>query len=203
MIIRTMMAGVYGVNCYILFDETTKEAVVLDPGGDVEKICKIVDGMNAKVKYIILTHGHFDHTTGVEELKVATGAPVVISKEDNDMIMNQKMYFGPFPKSGADILVGDGDVLKFGNCKIKAIFTPGHTPGGMSYLVDDNNIFTGDTLFQGSIGRTDLIGGNYSEIIKSINDKLMKLSDNVAVHPGHGSSTTIGRERVENPFVNR
>lgn len=200
MIIRRMMAGVYAANCYILLDENTKDAVVLDPGGDVDDICNAVNDFHGKVKYIILTHGHFDHTTGVEELKDITGAEVAISKEDNDMIMKGEQYYGPFPEAGGDILLKDGDELKFGNTTLKILATPGHTPGGICILADDD-VFTGDTLFAGSVGRSDLKGGNQEALIRSIKEKLMVLDNTIAVHPGHGASSTIGKERNDNPFI--
>ncbi len=183
MIIKRMMAGVYAANCYILFDEETKEAVVLDPGGDIDDVCKALNQLEAKVKYIILTHGHFDHTTGVDGLKAETGATVAMAKEDNDMILNNIMYYGPLIEGGADLLLKHGDILKFGNYKIEVLATPG------------------DTLFKGSVGRSDLAGGDHNELITSIKNNLMPLSDSVAVHPGHGPSSTIGQERMENPFL--
>ena len=200
MIIKKMMAGVYAANCYILFDEATREAVVLDPGGDADDICKELNNLGAELRYIILTHGHFDHTTGVDALKAETGAPVAMSKEDNDMILNNTMYYGPLTSGGADVLLNHGEILSFGKVKIEVIATPGHTPGGISLLIDES-LFTGDTLFKGSVGRSDLAGGNHNVLIESIKNKLMVLSDNIEVHPGHGPSTTIGKERNENPFM--
>lgn len=200
MIIKRVIAGVNAVNCYIAFDEETREAVVLDPGGDVDDICKALNQFGAKVKYIVLTHGHFDHTSGVEELKNIVGAPVAMAKEDNDMFLQGAMYYGPLPEDGADICLKDGDTLEFGNHTMKVLVTPGHTPGGISLLVD-NDIFTGDTLFAGSIGRTDLPGGNYETIMSSIKNKLMPLANTIAVHPGHGPSSTIGHEKMTNPFM--
>lgn len=200
MIIKRVMAGVNAVNCYIVFDEETREAVVLDPGGDVDDICKALNQFGAKVKYIVLTHAHFDHTTGVEELKGIVNAPVAMSKEDNEMFINGEMYYGPLPEGGADILLKDGDTLEFGSHTMKVIATPGHTPGGICLLVD-NDAFTGDTLFAGSIGRTDLAGGSYETIINSIKTKLMSLANTVAVHPGHGPSSTISYEKMANPFM--
>ncbi|WP_040193255.1 MBL fold metallo-hydrolase [Clostridium culturomicium] len=200
MIIKRVMAGVNAANCYIVFDEETREAVVLDPGGDVDDICKALNQFGATVKYIVLTHGHFDHTTGVEELKSIVGAPVAIGFEDNEMVLKGAMYYGPLPDGGADILLKDGDTLKFGGHTMTVIETPGHTPGGICLLVE-NDIFTGDTLFAGSIGRTDLAGGDYDTIIHSIKFKLMSLADTVAVHPGHGPSSTINREKLMNPFM--
>jgi hydroxyacylglutathione hydrolase len=200
MIIKRMMAGVYAANCYILFDEETKEAVVLDPGGDIDDVCRALNQFGAKVKYILLTHGHFDHTTGVDGLKAKTRATVAISKEDNDMILNNTMYYGPLIKGGAELLLKHGDVLKFGNYKIEVLATPGHTPGGICFLTE-GNVFTGDTLFKGSVGRSDLVGGDHNALIRSIKNNLMPLNDSVAVHPGHGPSSTIGQERMENPFL--
>lgn len=200
MIIKRVMAGVNAANCYIVFDEETREAVVLDPGGDVDDICKALNQFGATVKYIVLTHGHFDHTTGVEELKSIVGAPVAIGFEDNEMVLKGAMYYGPLPEGGADILLKDGDTLKFGGHTMTVIETPGHTPGGICLLVE-NDIFTGDTLFAGSIGRTDLAGGDYDTIIHSIKSKLMSLADTVAVHPGHGPGSTINREKLMNPFM--
>lgn len=200
MIIKRVMAGVNAANCYIVFDEETRDAVVLDPGGDADDIYKALKQFGATVKYIVLTHGHFDHTEGVEELKSIVGAPVAIGEEDNKMFLKGEKYYGPLPQGGADILLKNGDTLKFGGHTMKVISTPGHTPGGICLLVE-NDIFTGDTLFAGSIGRTDLAGGNYDTIMQSLKSKLMTLSDTVAVHPGHGPSSTIGRERLMNPFM--
>lgn len=200
MIIKRIMAGVNAVNCYIVFDEETKEAIVLDPGGDVDDICKALNEFGAKVKYIMLTHGHFDHTTGVEELKSIVNAPVAMSMEDNEMVLKGIKFYGPMPESGADIILKDGDVLNFGKHEIKVMATPGHTPGGLCIRIEDD-MFTGDTLFAGSIGRTDLPGGNYEVIIDSIQRRLIPLSDNIAIHPGHGPSSTIGREKSINPFM--
>ena len=148
----------------------------------------------------MLTHGHFDHTTGVEELKNTVNAPVAMSMEDNEMVLKGTRLYGPMPESGADIILKDGDILSFGKYQIKIIATPGHTPGGVCIKIEDD-IFTGDTLFAGSIGRTDLPGGNYDILMDSIQRKLITLSDNIAVHPGHGPSSTIGREKSINPFM--
>lgn len=200
MIIKKLLAGVYGANCYILFDEEAKEAVVLDPGGDVDDIEKELNKLEAKVKYIILTHGHFDHTTGVDGLKAVTKATVAIGKNDNDMILKEVQYYGPLIEGGADITLSDGDTLEFGKHSIKVIDTPGHTPGGVCLLVE-NHLFTGDTLFKRSIGRSDLAGGNHETLIRSIKEKLAILPKNTIVYPGHGPSSTIGEEILTNPFL--
>ena len=200
MIIKKLLAGVYGANCYILFDEEAKEAVVLDPGGDVDDIEKELNRLQAKVKYIVLTHGHFDHTTGVDRLKAVTNATVAIGKNDNDMILKEVQYYGPLIEGGADITLCDGDILEFGKHSIKVIETPGHTPGGICLLVE-NHLFTGDTLFKRSIGRSDLTGGNHETLIRSIKEKLAILPKNTIVYPGHGPSSTIGDEILTNPFL--
>ena len=144
--------------------------------------------------------GKLKYQYGVEELKAVVGAPVAMSKEDYQMFKDRAMYYGPLPENGIEIFLKDGDTLEFGNHTMKVIETPGHTPGGICLLVD-NDIFTGDTLFAGSIGRTDLAGGNYDSIIKSIKTKLMIMPDTIAVHPGHGPSSTIGNEKLMNPFM--
>lgn len=200
MIIKKIIAGVYGVNCYILFDEVSKEAVVLDPGGDVDDIERELRGLNATVKYIALTHGHFDHTTGVESLKNITKAKVVISEKDNEMILRNQQYYGPLIEGGADICVKHNDIINFGEYSLKIIETPGHTPGGVCYKVKDF-LFSGDTLFKHSIGRSDLLGGNHKTLIESIKRELMPMKDDVIVYPGHGPSSTIGEERKYNPFL--
>ena len=200
MIVKKMMAGIYGANCYIVMDEETKEAVVLDPGGDVDDIEKVLQSLGAKVKYIALTHGHFDHTTGVDGLEAITKAEVAIGKEDNEMILKDVQYYGPFIEGGADITLNHGDALKFGKHTMKVIHTPGHTPGGVCFLIE-NMLFSGDTLFKGSIGRSDLAGGDGETLIRSIKERLVVLPKETIVYPGHGPSTTIGDEERCNPFL--
>jgi len=198
--IRRIVTGIYGSNCYIVMDETTKEAVVLDPGGDVDDIAKAINSMGAKVKYILLTHGHLDHTTGVAELKTITKAIVCISKEDDDLITQGEYLFGPLIEGGADKLLNQWDVIRISNLEFTCVDTPGHTPGGMCFIVE-NCVFTGDTLFAGSIGRTDFAGGDYNTIIMSIKLKLLCLPENTIVYPGHGQSSTIKNEKLSNPFL--
>jgi hydroxyacylglutathione hydrolase len=200
MIIKKLMAGIYGANCYIVMDEDSKETMVLDPGGDVDDIEKAINILGAKVKYILLTHGHFDHTTGVDGLQAITKAEVAIGSEDDEMILKGMQYYGPFIEGGAHIKLNHGDSLTFGKYSVKCIATPGHTPGGMCFLVD-NHLFSGDTLFKGSIGRSDLAGGNGETLINSIKEKLMILPKDIIVYPGHGPSTTIGDEAIYNPFL--
>lgn len=198
--IKRVVAGIYGANCYIVMDEQTKEAVVIDPGGDVDDIEKAINNMNADVKYILLTHGHVDHTSGVKELKSIVNAPVCISKKDDDLIAQGGKLYGPLLDGEADIHIKENDEFKIGNLTINCIETPGHTPGGMSFKVE-KAVFTGDTLFYGSIGRTDLEGGNFDTIINSIKTKLITLDDYDVVYPGHGPESIIVNEKNKNPFI--
>jgi glyoxylase-like metal-dependent hydrolase (beta-lactamase superfamily II) len=198
--IRKLVTGIYGSNCYIIMDENTKEAVVLDPGGDVNNIARAIDAMGASIKYILLTHGHLDHTTGVAELKAITNAVVCINKKDDDLITKGEYLFGPLIEGGADKLLKNDDKIKIANLEFTCIDTPGHTPGGMCFLVN-NCVFTGDTLFAGSIGRTDFAGGDFDSIITSIKTKLLILPGGTIVYSGHGESSTINSEKLNNPFL--
>jgi hydroxyacylglutathione hydrolase len=198
--IKKVVAGIYGANCYILMDKNTKEAVVIDPGGDVDDIARAIDAIGAKVKYILLTHGHIDHTSGVAELKTITNAVVCMNKADDDLITKGEHLFGPLIEGGADKLLKQGDIIKISNLELTCIDTPGHTPGGMCFLVE-NCVFTGDTLFAGSIGRTDFTGGDFNTIITSIKSKLLCLQEDTIVYPGHGACSTINNEKLKNPFL--
>ncbi|HEY8803799.1 MAG TPA: MBL fold metallo-hydrolase [Clostridium sp.] len=198
--IKKVVTGVYESNCYIVMDKNTREAFVIDPGGNVDDIVSIIDNLGAKVKYILLTHGHLDHTTGVAELKAVTKAIVCINKKDDDLITAGVHLFGPLIHGGADKLLKDGDKITISNLVITCIDTPGHTPGGMSFLIN-NCAFTGDTLFAGSIGRTDFAGGDFDTIINSIKSKLLCLDVDTIVYPGHGLYSTIGNEKLNNPFL--
>lgn len=198
MIIKAIPAGIYGANCYVICDEETMEAVILDPGGDSDYLISQIDKIGAKVKYILLTHGHVDHVGGVVDLKKKYNVPFYIHKADEEMIMMGADVFGDLPV--ADGYVKEGDIITFGNLKAKCIHTPGHTPGGVCFLIEDK-VFTGDTLFQGSIGRTDFAGGSYEEIISSIINKILPLGDNVEVYPGHGPKSSVIFEKARNPFL--
>lgn len=201
MIIKRIPAGVYAANCYLLMDDNTLETAVIDPGGDVDDIIKAIENLQAKVRYILLTHGHTDHTGGVQDLKDKYNVPVCISEKDEQMIKNGEYIYGPLINGGnADIHLKHGDVLKIGNLNLKCIETPGHTPGGMCFLVE-NVVFTGDTLFAGSIGRTDFAGGDYDTIIRSIKNNLIVLDEDTKVLPGHGPESSIKREKIHNPFL--
>lgn len=196
--------GEYQTNCYIIIDENNRDAIIIDPGKKSSGFFEYIDKLNINIKYMLLTHGHFDHTGGVLEIKRIYNPKLVISKVDQELIKNKKDLFGPYSINNeyieADILPKDNDIINFNDIKIKCIETPGHTPGGMCFLIS-NFLFSGDTLFQGSIGRTDFYGGDYDSLIKSIKEKLMKLEDSVIVYPGHGASSTIGEEKMSNFYL--
>lgn len=203
--IMRIPAGVYAANCYIVYSETTKDGIVVDPGGDVDDLVDFIERKGLKIKNIILTHGHGDHIGGVIGLKKALNADVMIHKDDHELLIDGNKNLSSTMAIGsvaieADRLLNDGDIIEFGDLKAEVIHTPGHTKGGIALKINDS-IITGDTLFAGSIGRTDLLGGDYETIIKSIKEKLMILPDEVEVLPGHGGISTIGRERATNPFL--
>ena len=199
MIIKAIPAGIYDANCYIVMDEKTRDAVVLDPGGDGEMLERAIKDMGANVKSILLTHGHMDHVGGVEYLSDKLNVPLYISKIDEEYMEKDNYVFGSI--RNANGYLEDGNELSFGSLNIKVIATPGHTKGGLCFLIEDK-LFTGDTLFQGSIGRTDFIGGSFSEIINSIKTKLLPLGDEIEVYPGHGPKSSIGYEKGYNMYLN-
>jgi hydroxyacylglutathione hydrolase len=198
MIIKRIPAGIYAANCFLLMDDPTKNAAIIDPGGDGDDIIKEIEKLGAKPQYILLTHGHFDHVGAVDELRGKYNIPVYINKNDEELINSGVEVFGKIGSPNNPL--SDNMVISLGELKIRCIETPGHTPGGMCFLIQDA-LFTGDTLFAGSIGRTDFVGGDFNSIIKSIKSKLLVLKDDVKVYPGHGLTTTIGVERVSNPFL--
>ncbi|MCH3962895.1 MAG: MBL fold metallo-hydrolase [Clostridium sp.] len=198
--IQRMSVGMYAANCYIVLDENSNECAVIDPGGDSEVIKNALKAMNAgKVKFILLTHGHADHTGAALDIKNSFNAPIYCNKEDYNMMKRGTFMYGNVHDS-VDEFLKDGDKLTFGGLEIKVIYTPGHSPGGVCFLVD-NVVFTGDTLFSGSIGRTDMEGGDFDTLIDSIKNRLMILPDNTVVLPGHEGESSIGRERNSNPFL--
>lgn len=204
--IVSLEVGTLGTNCYVVFDETTKEAAVIDPGGSVEAILAVLRDEKLAVKYIINTHGHADHVLGNMRVKEATGAPILIHEADASMLTsgqrNLSAYIGGSVSCGpADTLLKEGDVIKIAaGLELTVIHTAGHTPGGIC-LLTDSVLFSGDTLFAESIGRTDFPGGSYSQLITNIKNKLLVLDDTVKVLPGHGPETSIGHERKMNPFI--
>ena len=205
MIIKELVVGPLMANCFICGCEETKEAVVIDPGGDADRILLSLADSKLKVKYIIDTHGHFDHVAANGKIKDATGADILIHPLDASMLgslSTNAAIFGISVENSppCDQTIEEGDTVSFGKITLKVIHTPGHTPGGIS-LYTDNIVFVGDTLFAGSIGRTDFPGGDFNTLISSIRTKLFKMNDDVRVLSGHGPETSIGSEKRFNPFV--
>lgn len=205
MIFKRLPLGVYQANCYIIHDEAVKEAAVIDPGGDFEEIRRYIEANDLKISYIILTHAHGDHIGALQELKNYSGAAVCIHEGDLEMLKNKRQNLsteiGGFPvEMAADRLLADGDELKLGETVLKVIHTPGHSRGGIC-IYCDGHLYSGDTLFACSIGRTDLEGGSFEEIIASIKEKLLVLPEATEVYPGHGPSSTILIEKKRNPFL--
>lgn len=205
MIIKELAVGPLMANCFLAGCEETKEAVVIDPGGEADRILSSLAESELKVKYIINTHGHFDHVSANGKMKEATGADLLIHPLDApmlSMLSSNAAVFGISVENSPDCdrTIEEDESVSFGNFTLKIIHTPGHTPGGIS-LYSDGIIFVGDTLFAGSIGRTDFPGGDFDTLISSIKTKLFKLEDDVRVLSGHGPETSIGREKRFNPFV--
>lgn len=198
MVIKTLPVGYLQANCYIVMNEASKEAVILDPGGDASIIKKEIEALGANVKMILLTHAHRDHIEATEELHKLYGVKVLMHKEEEKYMDLDNYVYGKLPKIYEFIV--DGEELEFADLNIKCIHTPGHTKGGICFLIGEN-LFTGDTLFNGSIGRTDFIGGDFNEIIKNIVEKILVLPNNTVVYPGHGPSTTVIYEKTRNPYL--
>jgi len=206
MIQKGLMVGLLEVNCYILGDEETKEAVVIDPGGDEDKILEALKYAELNLKYIIDTHGHFDHVDANQPLKEATGAKIAIHEADAQMLSQpsaEAMFFtgNRARVSQADLLLKEDDLISFGPYRLKVLYTPGHTPGSISLVLEGfPYVYVGDLLFAGSIGRTDFPGGSFDNLIQAVRTKIFPLGDRYAVYQGHGPVTTVGQERKYNPF---
>jgi len=203
--ILTMQLGPIETNCYIVYDEDTREAMVIDPAWDYERIDKALTDHDLTIKKIFLTHGHADHIGALQELRNHKNVPVYVSKKDSGLIQNSKnnlsMFMGKkIECASPEYTVSDGVTIRVGSTVFTVYETPGHTPGGVC-LYGGGVVFSGDTLFQYSIGRTDLYGGSYEQLIASIETKLIPLPDDTIVLPGHGPSTTIGDERHGNPYL--
>lgn len=206
MIFQGLAVGAMDSNCYIIGDQETREGIVIDPGAEAKRILKKVDSLGLKIIAIVLTHGHVDHIGALAEVQEATGAEVWIHAEDapqlTDANKNLSIYVGPkMSVKKADRLLQDGDILKVGNLEVEVIHTPGHTRGGISLKCGPDILITGDTLFAGSVGRSDFPGGSHSQLIASIKNKLLKFPDETMVYPGHGPASTIGEEKQHNPFL--
>lgn len=209
MIIESFPVGPLQCNCSIIACPETREAAVIDPGGDVQKIMDFLEKHKLSVKYLLHTHAHFDHILGAREMKEKTNAKICLTKEDQmlyDNLDKQCAMFG-FKSTqplSIDQYLNDEEEIAIGKIKASVIHTPGHTPGSTCFRLagKDNLLFSGDTLFQGSIGRTDLWGGSFDQIINSIKTRLLPLDDSTRVVPGHGPDTTIWSEKRQNAFLN-
>jgi glyoxylase-like metal-dependent hydrolase (beta-lactamase superfamily II) len=204
-IIKALAVGPIMANCFILGCEQTKTAVVVDPGDEADRILLELAQDQLTVKHIINTHGHFDHVGANKQVKAATGADIMIHAADAPLLEHLSASASAFglaceDSPAPDRLLDEGDQVTFGELTLKVLHTPGHTPGGIS-LYSDGCVFVGDTLFAGSIGRTDFPGGDYDTLIASIQQKLFPLGDDVRVFTGHGPETSIGTERQYNPFA--
>ena len=205
MIIKNIVVGPLEVNCYILGCEDTKEAAIIDPGDNADEIISNIEKEGLNPKFIINTHAHFDHIGGVKVIQDHFKIDFILHEGDLFLVENaseQATAFGlkPISKPVVNKNATNGEKVNLGNKSITVIHTPGHSPGGVCYY-SDNNVFVGDTLFAGSIGRTDLPGGSYDTLINSIKENLFPLGDSTIVYPGHGPSTTIRNEKEHNPFL--
>ena len=205
--IETFVTGIIGTNTYVAYNETTKEAVLVDPAACTKKLMHFIEEEGLSMKAVLLTHGHFDHIGGLEKTKAQTGAKVYIYADDADTLTSagknlSTMVGQPMNPGPADVLLRDGDEVEISpNIKLTTIHTPGHTVGSCCFVGEDV-IFSGDTLFEGSIGRTDFPGGSYENMMKSLS-RLMTYDDDMTVLPGHGENTDIAYERARNPFIAR
>jgi hydroxyacylglutathione hydrolase len=209
MIHEVFPVGPLQCNCSVIGDEKTREAIVVDPGDDIEHVLAVIQRHGLAVKQIVITHGHIDHIGGAMKLKAATGAPIQMNEGDLmqiGMLEIQAAWIGvaPPPPTKVDALLADAATITAGALRAEVIHTPGHTEGSSClYFPVEKKLIAGDTLFAGSIGRTDLPGGSFEKIIESLHGRLLALPDDTIVIPGHGPATTIGEERESNPFLRK
>ena len=202
--LKIFTVGPMEANCYILYNPDKKEGLIIDPGAEGARLIKFIEQEKICINYIINTHGHPDHIGANRQIKEYANAPILIHQYDAPMLTRRGSVLSlifPLESSSpaADTFVKDGDLIECAGMKLKVLHTPGHTPGGISFLLDDA-IFTGDTLFSGSVGRFDLPGGSEEVLLNSIN-KILSLDENLIIYPGHGPSTTVSEELRSNPFI--
>lgn len=205
-IVACVTVGLFEENCYLYACPQTREAVIIDPGDEPERILRTIQELKLTPRYIINTHGHIDHICAIDAVSKVYPVPLAIHPADVPLYTDEQAarMFGrsaPLVRRKPDILLKEGDRISFGTLSLEVIHTPGHTPGGICLIGRPYCIFSGDTLFYRSIGRTDLPGGNFEQIIASIREKLYTLDEDLLVFPGHGEPTTIIEEKHENPFV--
>lgn len=203
--VEKLVVGEMQANCYLVWDEQSKEAVVIDPGGDPDTIIDAISRNSLKVIHIINTHGHVDHVETNDLIRQKTEATLLIHSADVSLLQDLELNLSQALGRGKNFLpptktLEDKDKLKLNGFELEVLHTPGHTPGSIC-LYGDKRLFSGDTLFAGGVGRTDLPGGNFRQLKDSLEHKILKLSDGVVVYPGHGPNTTIGKERRDNPFL--
>ena len=204
--VRGIVVGVFQENCYIVASPKTKEAIVIDPGDEPERVLELAKDMGVHIKLIANSHAHGDHILGVRGVQAKTSAPFLIHSSEVPVLEQGTAWISQMtgrpeePPPKPDGLLSDGDTVSVAGLNLKAIFTPGHTPGSVSYYVN-GLLFSGDTLFRGSIGRTDMPGSSYKQIMHAIINKLLVLPDETVVLPGHELETTIRQERSTNPFI--
>ncbi len=209
MIHEILPVGPLQCNCSVIGDEATREAMVIDPGDDIADVLSLIAKHNLQVKQIIITHAHIDHVGGAMKLRAATGAPILLNQNDYALLRMldvQAAWLGMADpgKVEIDLSIGQANTVKAGSLGADVIHTPGHTEGSVClYFPLEKKLIAGDTLFAGSIGRTDLPGGSFDKIIRSLHEKVMALPDDTVVVPGHGPLTSIGEERERNPFLQR
>ena len=204
--VEVMVLGAVGTNCYLVMNEQTKETIIIDPADQAGKIIEQLKRMKAIPVAILLTHGHFDHVLAAGELREKYGIKIYANEKELETLMDTKMNMsgmgGKKNTYEADVLVRDNQKLQLAGMDIQVIWTPGHTPGGTCYYFEEDKVlFSGDTLFYNSVGRSDFPGGSMSALVRSIKEKLFLLEDSVRVFPGHMEPTTIGEERRNNPFL--
>jgi hydroxyacylglutathione hydrolase len=209
MIHEILPVGLLQCNCSVVGDEATREAIVIDPGDDIDDVLGLVRKHNLQVKQIIITHAHIDHVGGAMRLRALTRAPILLNQNDYELIKMldvQAAWLGVAPPGKVEIdqSMGQADTVKAGSLIADVIHTPGHTEGSVClYFSAEKKLIAGDTLFAGSIGRTDLPGGSFQKILRSLHEKVLALPDDTVVVPGHGPLTTVGDERESNPFLSK